>query len=105
MERAKMVYLLVQFRQVGVSVADAAAMNETLVPVIDAKPGFISKMWLGNDETGEFAGVYRFDTREDAEAYVQSDVIAFLRSLPTIDGEVTCWTYDLYREQVAATSG
>ena len=72
-----------------------------MVPMIDAKPGFISKMWLGNDDTGEFAGVYQFDTKEHAEAYIESDVIAFLKSLPTLDGELTCRIYDLYREQVA----
>jgi hypothetical protein len=98
-----MVFLIVEFRQKGVSVAEAKAVNEVMVPMIDAKPGFISKMWLGDDDTGEFAGVYRFETKEDAEAYVHSDVIAFLKSLPTIDGEVTCKTYELYREQTASS--
>ena len=94
-----MVFLIVQFRQKGVSVAEAKSVNEAMVPMIDAKPGFIAKMWLGNDDTGEFAGVYQFETKEDAESYVQSDVIDFLKSLPTIEGEVTCKTYELYREQ------
>ena len=94
-----MVYLLVQFKQKGVSVTDAKTMNEAMVPMIDAKPGFISKMWLGNDDTGEFAGVYQFETKEDAESYVQSDVIDLLKSLPTIEGEVNCKIYGLYREQ------
>ena len=98
-----MVVLIVQFKQMGVSVAEAKSVNEVMVPMIDAKPGFISKMWLGNDDTGEFAGVYQFKTKEDAEAYVQSDVIAFLKSLPTLDGELTCKIYDLYREQVATS--
>jgi hypothetical protein len=98
-----MVILIVQFKQKGVSVADAKAMNEAMVPMIDGQPGFISKKWLGNDDTGEFAGVYQFETKEDAEAYVQSDVIAFLKSLPTLDGEMTCKIYDLYREQVATS--
>ena len=98
-----MVFLIVQFKQKGVSVADAKAMNEAMVPMIDGQAGFISKKWLGNDDTGEFAGVYQFETKEDAEAYVQSDVIAFLKSLPTIDGEMTCKFYDLYREQIATS--
>ena len=98
-----MVVLIVQFKQKGVSVAEAKSVNEVMVPMIDAKPGFISKMWLGNDDTGEFAGVYQFDTKEHAEAYVESDVIAFLKSLPTLDGELTCKIYDLYREQVATS--
>ena len=94
-----MVFLIVEFKQKGVSVAEAKVMNEAMVPMIDAKPGFISKMWLGNDDTGEFAGVYQFETKENAESYLQSDVIDFLKSLPTIEGEVTCKTYELYREQ------
>ena len=96
-----MVFLIVQFKQKRVSIAEAKSVNEVMVPMIDAKPGFISKMWLGNDDTGEFAGVYQFETKENAEAYVQSDVISFLKSLPTLDGELTCKIYDLYREQVA----
>ena len=98
-----MVILIVQFKQKGVSVAEAKSVNEVMVPMIDAKPGFISKMWLGSDDTGEFAGVYQFETKEDAEAYVQSDVIAFLKSLPTLDGEMACKIYDLYREQIASS--
>ena len=98
-----MVVLIVQFKQKGVSVAEAKSVNEVMVPMIDAKPGFISKMWLGNDDTGEFAGVYQFETNENAEAYVQSDVISFLKNLPTLDGELTCKIYELYREQVATS--
>ena len=99
-----MVYLLVQFKQKGISVADAKALNEAMVPMIDAKSGFISKMWLGNDDTGEFAGVYQFETKEDAETYVQSDIIDFLQSLPTIEGTVDCKTYEVYREQYKSSA-
>ena len=99
-----MVIIIVQFKQKGVTVAEAKSVNEAMVPMIDAKPGFISKLWLGNDDTGDFAGVYQFDTKEHAEAYVESDVIAFLKSLPTLDGELTCKIYELYREQVATSS-
>ena len=98
-----MAFLLVQFKQKGISVAEAKSVNEVMVPMINAKPGFRSKLWLGNDDTGEFAGVYQFETKKDAEAYVQSDVIAFLKSLPTLDGELTCRIYELYREQVATS--
>jgi heme-degrading monooxygenase HmoA len=100
-----MVILIVQFRQKGTSVARTRATNEAVVPLIDAQPGFRSKLWLGSDETGEYAGVYEFETREDAEAYVRSDVVAVLRALPTLDGEVTCKVYELYREQRASASG
>ncbi|KAA3664318.1 MAG: hypothetical protein DWQ04_06330 [Chloroflexi bacterium] len=29
-------------------------------------PGFRSKLWLRNKETGEFGGIYEWDTEEDA---------------------------------------
>ena len=100
-----MVVLIVQFKQQGTTVAETKALNEAVVPLIDARPGFLSKLWLGSDETGEFAGVYRFETKEDAEAYVRSDIIDMLNSLPTLDGELTCKIYDLYREQTASAAG
>ena len=97
-----MVVLIVQFKQKGTSVAETKANNEGVVPLIDAQPGFRSKLWLGSDETGEFGGVYQFETKEDAEAYVQSDVIAILKSLPTLDRQLTCKIYEVYREQIAS---
>jgi len=35
-------------------------------------PGFRGKMWLLNDETGEFGGIYQFDTVENARGYAES---------------------------------
>ena len=35
-------------------------------------PGFRGKMWLVNDETGEFGGIYQFDTVDDARHYAYS---------------------------------
>ncbi len=97
-----MVVLIVQFKLKDTSVAETKATNEAVVPLIDAQPGFLSKWWLGSDETGDFAGVYRFASRQDAEAYVQSDIITVLKGLPNLEGELTCRMYDLYREQAVS---
>lgn len=35
-------------------------------------PGFRSKIWLLNDETGEFGGIYQFDTIAQASDYAHS---------------------------------
>jgi len=94
-----MVVLIVQFKQKETSLEQFRAMSESGAPVINAQPGFRSKLWLGDEETGEYAGVYQFETKKDAKAYVQSEVMATIRSLPTIDGEVTCKIYDLVLEQ------
>ena len=47
-------------------------------------PGFRSKLWLLNEETGEFGGIYEWDTEEDAHNYDHSYAMKFSkwRSLP-----------------------
>ncbi|MFC1926420.1 YdhR family protein [Chloroflexota bacterium] len=95
-----MVVLTIQFKQKVVSLAEAKSVNEAMVSMIDKQPGFVSKMRLGNNDTGEFAGAYQFETKEKAEAYIQSNAIAFLKNLLTLDGELIYEIYGLYREQV-----
>ncbi len=40
-------------------------------------PGFRSKLWLINDDTEEFGGIYQFDTVEDARQYQRSFAMRF----------------------------
>jgi hypothetical protein len=48
-------------------------MNKTAsliaIPFIVAQPGFRSKMWLVGRESGEFQGVYEWDTITSAKNY------------------------------------
>ena len=39
------------------------------IPFILAQPGFRSKIWMFRKGTGEFQGLYEWDTVEDAEKY------------------------------------
>jgi len=39
------------------------------IPFIVAQPGFRSKMWMLGQETGEFQGIYEWDTVTSAENY------------------------------------
>ena len=51
----------------------SAATNKKLsllpAPFIAAQPGFRSKAWMLGRKSGDFQGVYEFDTLADAEAY------------------------------------
>lgn len=40
-------------------------------------PGFRSKLWLRNPDTGEFGGIYEWDTLEDADNYDKSYAMKF----------------------------
>lgn len=47
-------------------------------------PGFHSKLWMYNEATGEFGGIYEWDTVEDANNYDKSYAMKFShwRSVP-----------------------
>ncbi|MDO2950394.1 monooxygenase [Aeromonas simiae] len=51
----------------GPSLASAAL---PLAESITHEPGFISKIWTENPQTGEAGGIYLFDNEEHARAYV-----------------------------------
>jgi hypothetical protein len=47
-------------------------------------PGFRSKLWLYEQKSGDFQGIYEWDTLQDAEAYSRSFAMRFMtaRSIP-----------------------
>lgn len=56
----------------------AEAMGENLTKgarelaeSINSEPGFISKIWIENAATEESGGIYIFEDRDSAEAYVR----------------------------------
>jgi hypothetical protein len=61
-------------------------------PLFVALPGFRSKLWMKNDATCSYQGVYEWDTLADAQAYVDSESMKVMRWLAVpgcIDWEIT----------------
>jgi hypothetical protein len=54
------------------------------IPLFSGLPGFRDKTWLVNGATGFSAGIYHWQTIEDASRYAHSPALAFMtrRSLP-----------------------
>jgi hypothetical protein len=48
------------------------------IPFFVGLPGFRSKLWLYNEETGDSSGYYEWDTIEDAENYKNSFAAQFM---------------------------
>ena len=74
----------------------SARVNKKLslipIPFIIGVPGFRSKLWMLGQETGQFQGVYEWDTRVAAEAYMRSFAIRLMtrRAIPeTLSHEIT----------------
>jgi hypothetical protein len=60
------------------------------IPLFSGLPGFRDKTWLVNEATGFSAGIYHWQTMEDAARYAHSPALGFMtrRSLP---GTVSHW--------------
>ena len=54
------------------------------IPFIIAQKGFRSKTWMVGRKTGQFQGLYEWDTVEDAECYWNSFPLKLMkrRSIP-----------------------
>ena len=59
----------VRFRFASMSSEMNIKTSRIPIPFIVAQPGFRSKMWALGRETGEFQGVYEWDTVASAENY------------------------------------
>lgn len=54
------------------------------IPFFVGLPGFRSKLWTSDEETGDFQGIYEWDTMQDAKNYANSFAMKFMtrRSRP-----------------------
>lgn len=54
------------------------------IPFFAGLPGFRRKLWLVDQESGDFSGYYEWQTTEDADNYAQSFAMRFMttRSVP-----------------------
>jgi hypothetical protein len=59
-------------------------MNLSAAPHIAALPGLRWKIFMRNSKTQDGGGIYLFDTREQAEAWLASPGVAALRQAPTV---------------------
>lgn len=66
-----MSYILqVDFKMDGPFGDEMTAGFKDLAQSINNEPGFIWKIWTENAEAGEAGGIYYFDTKEHAAAYL-----------------------------------
>lgn len=64
------VLVQVNFPMQGPWGAEMAEAFRGLAESINAEPGFIWKVWIEDQSAGKSGGIYLFDTRENAQAYV-----------------------------------
>jgi hypothetical protein len=73
-----------RFHVAGMSLRQNIVFSLLPMCFILGLPGFRSKLWMYNSESGDSAGYYEWDTIEDAENYRNSQAVTFMtrRSAP-----------------------
>jgi len=76
--------LTVRFQVANMTARQNELFSLLPMPFFIGLPGFRSKLWTVNIQTGVSQGVYRWDTAEDAENYANSFAMRFMtrRSVP-----------------------
>jgi hypothetical protein len=92
-EKAPGAIFMVRFHLKSMSPRLNALFLNLPVPFIAGLPGFHTKLWMFNDATGEFQGLYEWSTTDDARAYAGSFAAKFMkrRSIP---GSAECAIVD-----------
>jgi hypothetical protein len=96
--------LIITFRLEGMTPAEYRALTEQIAPAFVDVPGLGSKLWLADDDTGVYGGVYTFADRVSLDAYLASDLLAQAAATPGLTG-FTSTTYDVLGAPTAVTGG
>jgi len=68
----------VRFHVRDMSPGQNKIFSRFMIPFFSGLPGFRSKLWLLNEETGDNMGIYEWATPEDAAFYSRSYAIQFM---------------------------
>jgi hypothetical protein len=73
-----------RFHVVGMSARQNILFSLIPIPFFVGLPGLRTKLWMYSPETGDFCGVYEWDTVQDAENYSRCFAARFMarRSVP-----------------------
>jgi hypothetical protein len=66
------------------SAAEHTALVTPNAEYIAGVPGLVWKVWLMNDAEHEAGGIYLFESREEAQAFVSSPAIVGFAALPSL---------------------
>lgn len=70
-------------------------------PIADT-PGLVWKVWLMNEAESEAGGIYLFDSKDSAQAYMAGPIVAALKASPVISN-ISAKLFDVLEEHSAIT--
>ena len=73
---------VINFKLSGIASSEYEAACDDIAQEFSELPGLISKHWLSNPESNTYGGVYIWESREDMEVYLESDLFAGVKDNP-----------------------
>jgi hypothetical protein len=73
---------IVTFHLDGITAADYAQHAEEVAPAFTEWPGLLAKVWIADNDTGTYGGIYLFADQASADLSRDTDVFRFLATNP-----------------------
>jgi hypothetical protein len=75
---------VVNFRLNGITRASYETLCDEVAPAFASIPGLISKVWLADDQTGTYGGVYTWRDRAAMEAFLKTNLFRQVATDPNL---------------------
>ena len=95
---------IVNFNLKDMSHQEFETLCDQLAPVIAEIPGLVSKVWLADQDTNTYGGVYTFQNKPAWEAYTQSEVFANVCNHPSFTN-IVAHDFDILEGPTEVTRG
>ena len=94
---------IITFRLDGLSAADYQDHAVTLAPAFTTWPGLLAKVWLADDETGTYGGIYLFADRASADRSRDTDLYRAMAANHAF-ADLSVREFDILEEPTALTA-
>jgi quinol monooxygenase YgiN len=95
---------IVTFHLTELTHAAFLTLCDQLAPQLAGTPGLLSKVWLSNEATNTYGGVYTWESRAAMERYTTSDVFAAVAAHPNFEA-VTSTDFSVLEGPTVLTHG
>jgi hypothetical protein len=94
---------IVTFRLEGLSPADYANHAVALAPTFNTWPGLVAKVWIADDDTGTYGGIYIFSDRSFADRSRETEVFRSMTVNPAF-ADISVKEFDVLDTPTAITA-
>ncbi|MGE0028059.1 MAG: YdhR family protein [Thermoleophilia bacterium] len=89
--------LIINFHLADMTEDAYRAASAELAPAFARVPGLLAKLWLHEDASATYGGVYLFRDRQAVEAYLASDLLAGVAASPNFV-DITSRDFAVYED-------